>query len=98
MSNRAPEFEKLIGKSDDRATLVTPWTARMLASSAWIQTLLANIRAVHGVTSVALSSDFPMSFSNSGARLLIQMDDWPESHVHVVARRSAEDRRRARRR
>ena len=58
------------------------------ARRAWIQTLLANIRAVHGVTSVALSSDFPMSFSNSGARLLIQMDDWPESHVHVVARRS----------
>jgi putative ABC transport system permease protein len=52
----------------------------------WSHTLLTNIRAVHGVTAVAASSDFPMN--PSGGRLLIQMDDWSESHVHVVARRS----------
>jgi hypothetical protein len=38
------------------------------------------------VTGVAASSDFPMG--NAGNRLLIQMDGWDESHVHVVARSS----------
>ncbi len=54
--------------------------------SAWMRTLFTNIRGVHGVTDVAASSDFPMG--NIGNRLLIQMDNWDESHVHVVARSS----------
>ena len=53
---------------------------------AWMRTLFTNIRGIHGVTDAAASSDFPMG--NPGNRLLIQMDNWDESHVHVVARSS----------
>jgi predicted permease len=55
-------------------------------SRAWTRTLFTNIRGIQGVTDVAGSSDFPMG--ESGSRLLIQMDTWDESHVHVVARSS----------
>jgi putative ABC transport system permease protein len=54
--------------------------------STWARTLLTNIRGIQGVTDVAASSDFPMGESFS--RVLIQMDNWDESHVHVVARNS----------
>jgi predicted permease len=55
-------------------------------SRTWAQTLFAHLRGIHGVSEVAGSSDFPMG--DAFSRLLIQMDTWDESHVHVVARSS----------
>ncbi len=57
-----------------------------VVSRTWVHTLFTNIRGIHGVTEVAGSSDFPMG--DAFSRLLIQMDTWDESHVHVVARSS----------
>ncbi len=51
-----------------------------------IQTLLENLRGIPSVTAVAATNDFPLA--NSGGRVLIQMDNWDDSHVHIVARNS----------
>jgi predicted permease len=50
-----------------------------------MEALFTNLRGIPGVTAVAGSSDFPLRTGNPGARPLVQMDDWPESHEHVVA-------------
>jgi putative ABC transport system permease protein len=52
---------------------------------AWTQTLFTNLRNIRGVTAVAGASDFPLRVVNGGARPLIQLDDWTESHEHIVA-------------
>jgi putative ABC transport system permease protein len=52
---------------------------------AWTQTLFTNIRNIRGVTAIAGSSDFPLRTDNGGNRPLVQLDDWTESHEHVVA-------------
>jgi putative ABC transport system permease protein len=51
----------------------------------WTQTLLANLRGIPGVTAVAGSSDFPLRVQNGGNRPRVQLDDWTESHEHVIA-------------
>jgi predicted permease len=51
---------------------------------AWMQTVLQDLRGLPSVTAVAASSDFPMT--GSGGRVLIQMDNWDDAHVHIVAR------------
>ena len=55
------------------------------ARRAWTQTLFTDLRNIPGVTAVAGSSDFPLRIDNGGSRPLVQLDDWPESHEHVVA-------------
>ncbi len=52
---------------------------------AWVQTLFSDLRNIPGVTAVAGSSDFPLRPENGGSRPLVQLDDWTESHEHVVA-------------
>jgi predicted permease len=51
----------------------------------WTQTLFANLHSIPGVTFVAGSSDFPLRPQNGGNRPRVQLDDWTESHEHVVA-------------
>jgi predicted permease len=52
---------------------------------AWTQTLFTELRNIRGVTAIAGSSEFPLRPDNGGNRPLVQVDDWPESHEHVVA-------------
>jgi len=55
------------------------------ARRAWMQTLFTSLHNIRGVTDVAGSSDFPLRTDNGGDRPLVQLDDWTDSHEHVVA-------------
>jgi len=53
---------------------------------AWTDALFTNLRGIRSVRTVAASSDFPMRTDNGGARPLVQLDGWPESHVVAFMR------------